>query len=137
MWTATSCVRRSACRIRPERWVDLLHSDTSYPRGSVVLEGGVALEPRRLPWLNGARMPDLHRSMSPRTQSRWLAETSPDVVSLQELKTDDSKFPAAAILRGTCYDLRLRGTFAPALRASERPIAIACLRLVTFFPDFP
>ena len=50
--------------------VDLLHSDTSYPRGSVVLEGGVALEPRRLPWLNGARMPDLHRSMSPRTQSR-------------------------------------------------------------------
>ena len=67
----------------------------------------------------------------------WLAETSPDVVSLQELKTDDSKFPAAAILRGTCYDLRLRGTFAPALRASERPIAIACLRLVTFFPDFP
>src|SRR5215208_7668748 len=29
------------------------------------------------------------------------------------------------------------GTFAPDLRASERPIAIACLRLVTFLPDFP
>jgi exodeoxyribonuclease-3 len=29
----------------------------------------------------------------------WLAETSPDVVCLQELKTDDSKFPAAAIER--------------------------------------
>ena len=27
----------------------------------------------------------------------WLRETSPDVVCLQELKTDDSKFPAAAI----------------------------------------
>ena len=27
----------------------------------------------------------------------WLAETSPDIVCLQELKTDDSKFPARAI----------------------------------------
>lgn len=29
------------------------------------------------------------------------------------------------------------GTFAPDLRASDRPIAIACLRLFTFLPDFP
>jgi hypothetical protein len=29
------------------------------------------------------------------------------------------------------------GTFAPARRASERPIAIACLRLVTLRPDRP
>jgi hypothetical protein len=29
------------------------------------------------------------------------------------------------------------GTFAPFLRASERPIATACLRLVTFFPLRP
>src|SRR6185436_7224358 len=29
------------------------------------------------------------------------------------------------------------GTFAPALRASERPIAIACFRLVTFLPLRP
>jgi hypothetical protein len=28
----------------------------------------------------------------------------------------------------------LRGTFPPFSRASERPIAIACLRLVTFLP---
>lgn len=27
----------------------------------------------------------------------WLAETAPDIVCLQELKTDDSKFPAAAL----------------------------------------
>ena len=27
------------------------------------------------------------------------------------------------------------GTFAPARRASERPIAIACFRLATFFPE--
>ena len=31
----------------------------------------------------------------------------------------------------------LRGTFPPALRACERPIAIACLRLLTFLPDLP
>ena len=32
---------------------------------------------------------------------------------------------------------RWRGTLPPALRASLRPIAIACLRLVTFFPERP
>jgi hypothetical protein len=32
---------------------------------------------------------------------------------------------------------RLRGTLAPALRASESPIAIACFRLVTRFPERP
>ena len=31
-------------------------------------------------------------------------------------------------------ELFLRGTFAPFFRASERPIAIACLRLFTFPP---
>src|SRR5205085_2921004 len=31
----------------------------------------------------------------------------------------------------------LRGTFAPFLRASDRPIAIACLRLLTFLPLRP
>jgi hypothetical protein len=29
------------------------------------------------------------------------------------------------------------GTFCPAARASERPIAIACFRLVTFLPERP
>ena len=29
------------------------------------------------------------------------------------------------------------GTFPPARRASDSPMAIACLRLVTFLPDFP
>jgi hypothetical protein len=29
------------------------------------------------------------------------------------------------------------GTFAPAALASDRPIAIACLRLLTFRPDRP
>lgn len=30
-----------------------------------------------------------------------------------------------------------RGTLPPARRASDKPIAMACLRLVTFFPDRP
>jgi hypothetical protein len=29
------------------------------------------------------------------------------------------------------------GTFAPSLRASDKPIAIACFLLVTFFPEPP
>jgi hypothetical protein len=32
-------------------------------------------------------------------------------------------------------EVRFRGTFPPSRRASLRPIAIACLRLVTFLPD--
>jgi hypothetical protein len=31
----------------------------------------------------------------------------------------------------------LRGTLPPARRASDNPIAMACLRLVTFLPDRP
>jgi hypothetical protein len=40
--------------------------------------------------------------------------------------------PRFAVLR-----VLLRGTLPPARRASESPIAIACLRLVTFLPDRP
>jgi hypothetical protein len=35
------------------------------------------------------------------------------------------------------FDLLRLGTLAPDFRASDSPIAIACLRLVTFFPDRP
>src|SRR5438132_356414 len=41
------------------------------------------------------------------------------------------------VLRLRLPPLRLRGTFPPARRASLRPIAMACLRLVTFLPDRP
>ena len=33
--------------------------------------------------------------------------------------------------------MRFFGTFAPAARASDKPIAIACLRLLTFRPERP
>ena len=36
------------------------------------------------------------KARSPRLLE-WLAETSPDIACLQELKTDDTKFPVAAI----------------------------------------
>src|SRR6188474_3875700 len=57
------------------------------------------------------------------------------------LATDpDARASAAYFLRPAVLRLRpplLRGTFPPARRASLRPIAIACLRLVTFLPDPP
>jgi hypothetical protein len=57
---------------------------------------------------------------------------------------DDFFFPEDFFFEGVFFEEDffleadfLAGTFAPALRASERPMAIACLRLVTFLPDFP
>jgi len=46
--------------------------------------------------------------------------------------------PSRARLAASCFSglARLRGTFLPFFRASERPIAIACLRLLTV-PPFP
>lgn len=54
--------------------------------------------------------------------------------------TASSNFRVGSGLR--IYDfffraVRLRGTFPPALRASDNPIAIACLRLFTLFPERP
>ena len=39
----------------------------------------------------------------------------------------------AALFLAVFFD----GTFLPSLRASERPMAMACLRLFTFFPLLP
>src|ERR1700680_2997686 len=47
---------------------------------------------------------------------------------------------AVALLRGDYFSLRLDrflGTFAPLCLASDSPIAIACLRLLTCLPDLP
>ena len=41
------------------------------------------------------------------------------------------------LLRYFDFFLRRFGTFAPARRASERPMAMACLRLLTFLPERP
>lgn len=47
---------------------------------------------------------------------------------------EEGFFPDDAFFLEAAFFL---GTFAPARRASESPMAIACFRLVTFFPDFP
>jgi hypothetical protein len=49
----------------------------------------------------------------------------------------DLFFAGRPVLRDDFFAVFLAGTFAPFLRASDNPIAIACLRLVTFFPDLP
>jgi hypothetical protein len=46
-------------------------------------------------------------------------------------------FPREDHLDELFFDEDFLGTFAPSLRASERPIAMACLRLVTFLPLRP
>jgi hypothetical protein len=50
---------------------------------------------------------------------------------------DADRRDAREVLRCDFDEAGFFGTFAPALRASERPIAMACLRLVTFFPLRP
>jgi hypothetical protein len=48
--------------------------------------------------------------------------------------------PVARDARLAQVDFRLGlrfGTFCPDRRASDRPMAMACLRLFTFFPDLP
>ena len=47
-------------------------------------------------------------------------------------------FLAPAFLAGAFFAAAfLAGTFSPAWRASDNPIAMACLRLVTFLPEPP
>jgi len=52
----------------------------------------------------------------------------------EDFRFEEVFFPDDAFFLEEVFFL---GTFAPARRASESPIAIACFRLVTFFFDFP
>jgi hypothetical protein len=51
------------------------------------------------------------------------------------LKASGYRFLDAALRLAVVPPLRFAGTFAPFLRASDSPIAMACLRLVTLRPD--
>jgi hypothetical protein len=64
-----------------------------------------------------------------------LEESDPELRDLPELFDLLELFDFPELLER--LELALWGTFAPFLRASERPIAIACFRLVTFFPLLP
>jgi hypothetical protein len=56
---------------------------------------------------------------------------------LQEVAAHHLEAPAGRYFFFPEDFFRRLGTFAPARRASDRPMAIACLRLVTFFPERP
>jgi hypothetical protein len=55
------------------------------------------------------------------------------LVRAADLRGEDDRL-RDDVLRDVFFDVRLRGTFSPFSRASLIPIAIACLRLVTFRP---
>jgi hypothetical protein len=53
------------------------------------------------------------------------------------LRFIEAPTPVAGYFFFRDFEERLRGTLAPERRASERPIAMACLRLLTFLPERP
>lgn len=56
---------------------------------------------------------------------------------LRFLEVADLFFEGRPVFREVFLAPFFAGTFAPFFRASDKPIAIACFRLVTFFPDRP
>lgn len=83
------------------------------------------------PWRTrgfGRKAPTVHRLEPKETDastSKMNERTSSFVLDVSDLPCGKSRLAQAAFFRGT---------LAPFLRASERPIAIACLRLFTFPP---
>src|SRR6202012_2643469 len=73
------------------------------------------------------------RSRLQRTQTN----RSPAKRAIEKARTLFEELTRAAPEVFSAYLLGLDGTFAPFLRASERPMAMACLRLVTFLPLRP
>ncbi len=72
------------------------------------------------------------------SSSRTAPTDAPSVSSAGSQRFSCSHRPPVCFrYRETGYFVFLRGTFAPFLRASESPIAIACLRLLTFLRLFP
>src|SRR6516165_237098 len=71
------------------------------------------------------------RASMPKASSPRPSKRSARTCAARQLNSD-----AGRRARASRY-LDLRGTFFPSLRASERPMAMACLRLVTFFPLLP
>jgi hypothetical protein len=62
-----------------------------------------------------------------------------DLLLAEDFRLDDAFFLAAGFRLDEAFffDDDFFGTFPPAFLASDNPIAIACLRLLTFFPERP
>jgi hypothetical protein len=69
-----------------------------------------------------------------RATTRTLTSTSAQPAAVAHAFVSSARY---FFLRERLRLLRLAGTLPPERRASERPIAIACLRLFTFFPERP
>src|ERR1700741_1167300 len=75
------------------------------------------------------------RSARGRVQQTLPSRSCCQIVSLSTDYTDYFFFEELFLV--PFFEPFLEGTFAPASRASESPIAIACFLLVTFFPERP
>ena len=107
--------------VRPELVVEIAFSDL---QASSRYPGGVALR--------------LARVKRYRTDKRPAeADDMDSVRRLFAAQTGAATDPPAGSVGARLARLLRRGTFAPRRRASESPIAIACLRLVTFLPERP
>ena len=83
----------------------------------------------RQPASPGAQRSPLSTRQAPRSQ-----ELDDFFLRPEDFLLDEVFFPDDAFFLDEAFFL---GTFAPARRASDSPIAIACFRLVTFFFDLP
>ena len=97
------------CRIRPDTLVDLLHSDTSYPAGSLVLEAGCGVGAQTVTWRAEAPAPiRLRRHLRGLDRGGQAGD--------RRGRPDERAVPA-------------RGHFAPALRAESFDHVFVCFLL--------
>jgi hypothetical protein len=87
-------------------------------------------------------VPALHKKSSPTTFPLVRAQQKKDVDGRVKPGHDENKFGVHYFFDFRFLELLLFfevffGTFLPSALASERPIAIACLRLLTLRPDRP
>jgi hypothetical protein len=71
------------------------------------------------------------REVEPRDDERRAVERPEDERRDEERREEELRD------REDVFEELLEGTRAPELRASDKPIAIACFGFVTFFPDRP
>ena len=70
MFTGTPHKKNSRLVDQATTLTELLHSDTAYPAGSLVLEAGCGVGPRRSPLQRAVLLQSSSRSISP--GNRWL-----------------------------------------------------------------
>ena len=129
-------VRGEAARARAAPGTGTTGGEEGAPVGGAAAQGGVRFSQPSWP---GLTRPSTTYFLS--AQSTWMPGTSPDMTELAERAPTAS--PTASISSPFCFFAVLRffdaffGTFLPLALASDSPIAIACLRLLTLRPERP